>query len=385
MGHVNDSACPSFRRVPMASPYHTPEIEQAVISVLRSGRLIQGRKVAEFETALAKYLGSKHVIAVSSGTAALHLAFLALGVGPGDEVITTPFSFTSTATAIMYCGATPVFVDIDPKTLNIDPALIEEKITSRTVGIEPVHLYGQPADMDPIRAIAEKHGLFIVEDAAQAIGAEYKGRKIGTIGDITCFSTYTTKNLHTMEGGFLTTSDDEIAARLRRLRNIGQESKYNHTNIGYNYRMTEVASVIGMEQVGLIDEFSGLRQRNAAYLTEKLRLFQGEGITLPYVAPYSKHVFHQYTVMIDAGSSDFTRDFVASNLKSLGIETGVHYPAPIYVQPCFEGRFCESRLSCPVTEKACGSVLSLPVHPGLTEDDLEHVIRGFSASLNKSE
>lgn len=383
MGHEKNSTRPSFRRVPMAGPYHSPEIEDAVISVLRSGRLIQGRKVMEFEDTLASYLGCKHVIAVSSGTSALHLAFLALGVGPGDEVITTPFSFVSSTNAILYCGATPVFVDIDPRTFNIDPVLIEESITPRTVGIEPVHLYGQPAEMDAIEAIAERHGLFIVEDAAQAIGAEYKTRKIGTIGDISCFSTYTTKNLHTMEGGFVTTSDDEIAERLRRLRNIGQESKYNHTLIGYNFRMTEVAAAVGIPQVELIDEFSRMRQANAAYITEKLNELGGEGITLPYVLPYSKHVFHQYTITIDANKAGFTRDTLADSLKTFGVETGMHYPAPIYSQPCFEGRFESFGLSCPVTEKAARQVLSLPVHPGLTEEDLEHVIKAFSASLNK--
>jgi dTDP-4-amino-4,6-dideoxygalactose transaminase len=368
----------------MASPYHSPDIENAVISVLQSGRLIQGQKVTDFENALAKYLGCKHVIAVSSGTTALHLAFLALGVKPGDEVITTPFSFVSSANAILYCGATPVFVDIDPKTFNINPSLVEQSITPRTVGIEPVHLYGQPAEMDAIEAIAKKHGLFIVEDAAQAIGAEYKSRKIGTIGDITCFSTYTTKNLHTMEGGLLATSDDEIAERLRRLRNIGQERKYNHTLIGYNYRMTEVAAAIGIEQVELIDSFSDLRRANAAYVTRELRPLEREGITLPYVAPHSKHVFHQYTVMIDANKTGLTRDALASTLKTFGVETGMHYPSPIYAQPCFEGRFDSFRQSCPVTEEACNSVLSLPIHPGLIEKDLEHIVEAFITSLNKS-
>lgn len=381
MGHAKNSLRPSFRRVPMAKPYHSLEIEDSVMSVIRSGRLIQGQKVMDFENALAEYIGCKHVIAVSSGTSALHLAFLALGVKPGDEVITTPFSFVSSATAILYCGAKPVFVDIDPKTFNIDPALIEQSITPRTVGIEPVHLYGQPADMDAIEAIAEKHNLFIVEDAAQAIGAEYKARKIGTIGDITCFSTYTTKNLHTMEGGFLTTSDDDIAMRLRRLRNIGQESKYNHTLIGYNYRMTEVAASVGIAQVQLIDEFSRRRQANAAYITRELSMLEKEGITLPYISPDSKHVFHQYTIMIDSDMTGFTRDTLSDSLNSFGVETGMHYPAPIYTQPCFEGCFDSFGSLCPVTEKASRTVLSLPVHPCLTEKDLEHIVQAFQASL----
>ncbi|HOB88931.1 MAG TPA: DegT/DnrJ/EryC1/StrS family aminotransferase [Bacillota bacterium] len=371
-------------RVRMASPYHSTELEEAVISVLRSGRLIQGEKVMEFENALAEYLGCKHVIAVSSGTAALHLAFMALGVRPGDEVITTPFSFASSANAILYCGGTPVFVDIDPETFNIDPDLIEQSITPRTVGIEPVHLYGQPAEMDKIKAIADKYGLFIVEDAAQAIGAKYRGKKIGTIGDIACFSTYTTKNLHTMEGGFLTTSDDDLALRLRRLRNIGQESKYNHTLIGYNYRMTEVAAVIGIEQVKLIDEFSETRRSNAAYITDGLSALKDRGIMTPYVAPHIDHVFHQYTVSIDANKAGMTRDDLALKLRDSGIETGIHYPVPIYDQPCFRAQFGSFRETCPVTEEACASVLSLPVHTGLSGEDLDHIIKSISTSFDTS-
>ncbi|NLS44562.1 MAG: DegT/DnrJ/EryC1/StrS family aminotransferase [Firmicutes bacterium] len=382
MENVKDSRRTPFRHVPMAKPYHSPKIEDSVISVLQSGRLVQGQRVEDFENALAHYIGCKHVIAVSSGTAALHLAFLALGIGPGDEVITTPFSFMSSAGAILYCGATPVFVDIDPKTFNINPALIEKSITKKTVGIEPVHLYGQPADMEHIEAIAEKHGLFIVEDAAQAIGGEYKQRKIGTIGDITCFSTYTTKNLQTMEGGFLTTQDHEIAGRLRCLRNIGQMGKYNHILTGYNYRMTELSAVIGTEQIGLIDEFSHLRQRNAMYITEKLSLLGIDGITLPYIAPYSKHVFHQYTITVDPDKTGFSRNALAECLRTFGVETGVHYPDPIYSQPCFKGQLNSFALSCPVTEKACREVLSLPVHPGLVAEDLDHMILAFKTSTD---
>lgn len=368
-----------FRRVPIAKPYHSSDIEEAVLAALRSGMLIQGRVVEEFEARLADYLGAKHVIAVGSGTAALHLAFLALGVGPGDEVITTPFSFASSAYAILYCGATPVFADIDPRTFNIDPASIEERITPRTVGIEPVHLYGQPAEMDAIRAIAVRHGLFIVEDAAQAIGAEYRGRKIGTIGDVTCFSTYATKNLHTMEGGFVTTASDDTAAKIRRLRNIGQERKYHHTMIGFNYRMTEVAAAIGRAQVGLIDEFSRARRENAAYLTAALSSLPG--VTPPYVAPHVTCVFHQYTVSIDEERTGRTRDEIAAAMKAVGVETGVHYPEPIYAQPALRDRFGTQAALCPVTEQAYRRVLSLPVHPALTKDDLDHVVSALATSI----
>ncbi|MGE5587633.1 MAG: DegT/DnrJ/EryC1/StrS family aminotransferase [Clostridia bacterium] len=363
----------------MARPYHGPEVEEAVVTALRSGMLIQGRVVEEFEARLADYLGVKHVIAVSSGTAALHLAFLALGIGPGDEVITTPFSFASSAYAIMYCGATPVFADIDPRTFNIDAASIEARITPRTVGIEPVHLYGQPAEMDAIRAIAARRGLFVVEDAAQAIGADYRGRKIGTIGDVTCFSTYATKNLHTMEGGFVTTASDDVAAKIRRLRNIGQERKYHHAMVGFNYRMTEVAAAVGRAQVGLIDEFSRARRENAAYLTAALSSFPG--VAPPYVAPHVTCVFHQYTASIDEERTGRTRDEVAATMKAAGVETGVHYPEPIYAQPALRERFGAQAALCPMTERACRSVLSLPVHPSLTKDDLDHVVSALAMSI----
>ena len=368
-----------FRRVPMAKPYHSPEMEEAVLAALRSGMLIQGRVVEEFEARLADYLGAKHVIAVGSGTAALHLAFLALGIGPGDEVITTPFSFASSAYAILYCGATPVFADIDPRTFNIDPASIEERITPRTVGIEPVHLYGQPAEMDAIRSIAGRHGLSIVEDAAQAIGAEYRRSKIGTIGDVTCFSTYATKNLHTMEGGFVTTASDDLAAKIRRLRNIGQERKYHHTMVGFNYRMTEVAAAIGGTQVAFIDGFSHARRENASYLTAALSAIQG--ITPPYVGPHVTHVFHQFTVTVDEEEAGRTRDEIAEALRAVGVETGVHYPEPIYAQPALAERFSAAAASCPMTERAYRRVLSLPVHPALTKDDLDHVISALAASV----
>ncbi len=369
-----------FRRVPMAKPYHSRAIEEAVLTVLRSGMLIQGRVVEDFEARLAAYLGCKHVVAVSSGTAALHLAFLALGVKPGDEVITTPFSFAATANAIAFCGATPVFADIDPRTFNLDPASVEERITARTVGVEPVHLYGQPAEMDAILAVARKHGLFVVEDAAQAIGAEYRGRKIGTIGDATCFSTYSTKNLHTMEGGLVATDNDEVAARVRRLRNVGQDGKYYHTMIGYNYRMTEVAAAIGREQVRLIDEFTRIRRANAAYLTEAISSMRVAGVTPPYVLPHVTHVFHQYTVLLDPEEAGRSREDVAAAMRAAGVETGVHYPRPIYAQPCYASTM-RAIPACPVTERTYQRVLSLPVHSGLSHDDLEHVASALGRAV----
>lgn len=358
--------------IQLAIPYHSRKIEEAVISVLRSGRLISGPVVADFEAKVADYLGVKHVITVSSGTAALHLAFMVLGVGPGDEIITTPFSFVSSVNAILYCGATPVFADIDPHTFNIDPKQLEALITPRTVGIEPVHLYGQPAEMDEILSIARRHNLFVVEDAAQSIGAIYKGRKIGSIGDLSCFSTYCTKNLHTMEGGFITTNDDELARKLRIMRNVGQDGKYNHVMPGYNYRMTEVQAAIGREQLPLIEDFTQKRIQNATFLSEGLADLPG--IITPYFPPYVRHAFHQYTIRVIEEEAGISRDELAQTLKAAGIETAVHYPRPIYEQPYYAGHRPSASCICPTTERVRDEILSLPVHPALSAADLTYIV-----------
>lgn len=369
--------------ISMARPYHSKEIEDAVISVIRSQRLVCGPVVASFENELASYLGANHVVAVSSGTAALHLAFMAYDLKPGDEVITTAFSFASSTNAILYCGAKPVFADIDPRTYNISPASIEALVTSRTVGIEPVHLYGQPAEMDEIRRIASKYGLWIVEDAAQAIGAQYKGEKIGgsRSGTAACFSTYCTKNLHTMEGGFIAVENDRMAERLKMIRNIGQNGKYNHVHFGFNYRMTEVQAAIGRAQIPILDKLTAKRQENASRLT---RMLQGlPGLVTPYSPPYVKHVYHQYTILVDPDEAGFTRDDLSRELAAAGIETSVHYPTPIYLQPYFKqavsGILGQEHLDdyrkgvCPVTEKVSNMILSLPVHPGLSRSDIEYI------------
>ncbi|HHY46453.1 MAG TPA: DegT/DnrJ/EryC1/StrS family aminotransferase [Firmicutes bacterium] len=378
------------RHIDIARPYHSKAIEDAVISVIRSGRLICGPVVADFEAQLSNYLGAKYVVAVSSGTAALHLAFLACGLKPGDEVITTGFSFASSANAILYCGAVPVFADIDPRTYNISPDSIKERITERTRGIEPVHLYGQPADMARIREIARAHDLWVVEDAAQAIGAEYGGIKIGGGPGIACFSTYCTKNLHTIEGGFITTDDDALAARLKVMRNIGQSGKYNHVELGFNYRMTEVAAAIGREQLPVLDSLTQKRARNARILTELLTGLPG--IITPYRLPGVKHVFHQYTILVEPEDAGITRDVLAERLAEMGIETAVHYPVPIYLQPYFretvvrllgpQGVDRYEKGICPVTEYTAERILSLPVHPALTEDEVRFVAEAVREALS---
>lgn len=257
-------------KIKLAQPYHGAEIEDLVLSVLRSGRLVSGPVVESFEEAIAKYVGVKNVVAVNSGTAALHLSFLASSIKPGQEVITTPFSFTATANTIVQAGATPVFVDVNPETFNIDPEKIENAITEKTAAIEPVHVFGEPAEMKPIQGIAETHRLRIIEDAAEAIGAEYNGKKVGNTDEFAGFSTYATKNLHTGQGGFITTNNGEAAETIRVLRSQGQKSKYFHVELGYNYRMTEIAAAIGRAQISKLDQFNQRRIENASYLTRKI-------------------------------------------------------------------------------------------------------------------
>ena len=357
----------------IAKPIITDEEIEAVTEVLKSGMLAQGKKVEQFQKEFAQYTQSKYGVATSSGTTALHAALVAADIGPGDEVITTPFTFAATANSVLYSGAKPVFADIDPKTFNLDAASVEEKITDKTKAILPVHLYGQPADMDAICEVAQKHDLKIIEDAAQAHGAVYKGKKIGSIGDLGCFSFYPTKNITTGEGGMVTTNNEELAEKAGMVRAHGESQRYEHEILGYNYRMTDIAASIGLTQLKHIDEFNAKRNENAEYLTQHLQ--EIDGVTPPYVADDVTHVFHQYTIRV--AKRDEFKDFLNEN----GIGTGVHYPIVLYKQPYYQAQNITG--NCPEAESAASEVLSIPVHPSLTQDDLDTIIDVIKKASDK--
>jgi perosamine synthetase len=371
--------------IPIAHPLLGAEEGEAVLRVLASGQLAQGEHVAAFEQRFADVCNVREAVAVSSGTAALHLALLAHGIGPGDEVITTAFSFAATANVILLVGATPVFVDIEPDTYTLDPSLVEAALTPHTKAIMPVHLYGHPCDMQRLLSIAEANGVAIIEDACQAHAASIDEKPVGSFGT-GCFSFYATKNITTGEGGMVTTNDPEIAARVRLLRSHGQKERYYHTTLGYNQRMTEIQAALGLVQVEKLEQFTEQRIANAAFLTKHLRGF----VQTPITRPGYRHVYHQYTIQVPGD-----RDEWALQLRARGIATAVHYPLAIHQQPLYreqidtfriysahetataEQSACDARL--PVTEKAAQHVLSLPVHPGLSMEDLSTIAREVRA------
>ena len=361
--------------IPVAKPLIGEEEIEEVEKVLRSGFIAQGPKVAEFEEAFANYVGAEHAVATSSGTTALHVALLALGVGKGDEVITTPFSFAATGNCALYVGARPVFVDIDPSTFNLDPEGIEDAITEKTKAILPVHLYGQPARMDRIMEISQEHGIPVVEDAAQAHGAKFQDQMIGSIGDMACFSFYPTKNMTTSEGGMITTNSSKLADQARILKAHGERERYQHSVLGYNFRMTDIAAAIGLVQLKKLDGFNQKRIENAEYLTEHLKGISC--IESPFVSPQVKHVFHQYTVRVKDGK----RNDVMNYLNQEGIGTGIHYPIPIYKQELYQNLGYNDHWS--ETEKAASEVLSLPVHPSLSVEELEKIVITLEAASDK--
>lgn len=357
------------KTIKIASPILGKEEFKAVERVLKSGILAQGPEVEKFEKKVSNYIGVKYGIATSSGTTALHTSLLAIGIGKGDEVITTPFTFIATANSILYCGAKPIFVDMDEKTFNIDTKKIEEKITHKTKAILPVHLYGQPANMKHLIEIAEDHKLFLIEDAAQAIGAEFNGKKVGSFGDCGIFSFYPTKNITTGEGGMVVTNNKAIAEKCKKIRNHGEYKRYFVDSLGYNYRMTNIAAAIGLVQLKKLEKFNKKRIKNAKFLTKHLK---GVGdIEVPFVDKNVKHVFHQYTIKTNK------RDELKEFLNKKGIQAVVYYPLPIHKQPFYKKLGYNDSL--PVAEEISKKVLSIPVHPKLTKEDLQFIVENIKA------
>lgn len=342
-----------------------PEIDAAVACAIESAQFVLGPEVKAFEDRFAAYCNVDHCRAVNSGTSALHLALLAAGVGPGDEVITVSMTFVATTAAILYSGARPVFVDVDPVTWTMNPNLIEAAITPRTKAILPVHLHGLMADMEPIIAIARRHGLVVIEDAAQAHGAEYKGRRAGSIGDLGCFSFYPGKNLGAYgEGGAVVTNQPELARRVSLLRDWGQEAKYNHVVAGYNYRMDGIQGAVLNVKMGYIETWTEARRSGAAHYD---RLLAKSRFARPQPAAHTRHVYHVYAVGLPR------RDEAVRLLQEAGIGVGIHYPVPVHLQRAYAslgyrvGDF-------PVTEKLADQLLSLPIYPELRSEQIVEVV-----------
>jgi dTDP-4-amino-4,6-dideoxygalactose transaminase len=358
----------------IARPYMDESITKGVLEVLQSGRLVQGAFVARFEAKLAEYLGSRNVVALSSGTAALHAAIAAVRDRAGmrssePEVIATPLSFSATANAVMHAGCRPVFVDVDEGTFNIDADLIEEKIGDRTIAIEPVDVYGLPADLNPILSLAKKRGLAVVEDAAEAIGASYHGRKVGTISTVTCFSTYATKNLQTGEGGFVATGDSDFAQYIRLFRNQGQVSKYNQQLLGYNYRMLEASAAIGLPQVSLIDSQNARRRENALRLKSELEGL--DCLSFQRVDEPAAHAWYMFAMLLDEKKAAISRDKLVLKLNEAGVEADVAWPRPIHLQPYYRARYGFKEGDYPKAEQVCKRIIQLPIQPFLTSEDIQ--------------
>jgi dTDP-4-amino-4,6-dideoxygalactose transaminase len=356
--------------IPIARPDFGPEETQAVAEVLASGMVAQGRRVAELEQAWADFVGVKHAIAMANGTVSLMSIFAGIGLEPGDEVITVSHTFAATANAILYTGATPVFVDIEPDTYLIDAKKVEAAITPRTRAICPVHLFGLVADMEMISAIADRHGLVVVEDACQAHGALFRGRPAGSFGH-GAFSLYATKNMTTAEGGFVTTHDDRLADWLRLYRNQGMRARYEFEMLGYNFRMTDIAAAIGLAQFDKLERNTARRRAIAAHYDEGLA---GLPVRLPTTPDGRTHVFHQYT--LDVGSA---RDAILADLRADGIGADVYYPVPVHRQEYIMERGLHAEL--PVTDAAAANTLALPMFPGLSDEEQERVVAAVRAAV----
>lgn len=355
--------------IPPAKPLIGEEERAAVDRVLRSGMLAQGPEVKAFEEEFAAHFGlGRACVAVNSGTSGQHLGLLSSGVTAGDEVIVPSFTFAATANSVALTGATPVFADIEADSFCLDPAAVEAVVTERTVGIMPVHLYGHPADMPGLQAVADKHGLQLFEDAAQAHGASLGGTPVGAFGSFAMFSLYPTKNMTSGEGGMVSCATDEIARMMRLYRNQGMEKQYHNEVVGLNNRMTDIHAAIGREQLKKVGAWTAKRQENAAFLSANL-----EGVTTPPVADGAVHVYHQYTIRVPEGRDGFA----AALREQYNVGSGMFYPVPNHRLAPFAGRTDDASL--PQTEQAAAQCLSLPVHPSLTQGDLERIVEAVNA------
>lgn len=356
-------------QIPIANVEVSEDEVSAVIDVLESGYLVQGSVTEQFEEEFSRRVGAENAVAISSGTAALHIAYL-VHIDPDDEVLVPSFSHISTASMVEFAGGTPVFCDIDPHTFTIDLDDARDKVAEKTSAIAPVHLFGNSCDVGAIQDFAETHDLSVIWDAAQAHGTKYKGRDVGSVNDATCYSFYPTKNMFTGEGGMITTNDDEVAEECRLLRAHGQTEKYLHPTLGFNYRITDIGSAIGIGQLDKLEQFIRDRQSNAKFLTQNLSGV--DGVYTPEIPDFAEHSYHQYTILINPDIVGKSRDDFAEQLDDHGIGNAVHYPRGIHQQPAFEKRYGSETLT--VVEDLSNRILSLPVYPNLTDDELERIV-----------
>lgn len=354
--------------IPLIKPITDDQEARNVMEVLNSGILANGEWVNRFEDEFAKYIGTEYAVATSNGTVALDIALKALNIEAGSEVIVPDFTFIATANAALFQNAKPIFADIDERTYKIDPEDVLSKITAKTKAIIGVHLFGHPFDVRAIKEICEDHHLFLIEDCAQAHGAEYNGQRVGSFGDVGCFSFYATKNMTTGEGGMVTTDNEELKQRLGLIINHGQSQKYLHTSLGYNYRMTNLQAAIGVAQLQKLDNFNARRISNAGYLNAHLSI---PGLITPFKANNVKHVYHQYVIKIKDGFPA-SRDKLIDYLAQKGIGSAIHYPYPIHKQPLYKSLGYQDG-QCKNADEASRTVLSLPVFPGLTDQDREYI------------
>ncbi len=363
-----------LKEIKIARPFITDEDIEAVANILRSGYLTHGRVVEEFENKFAERHNCKYGIAVSNGTIALEIALRCLGVGFGDEVIVPVFTFAATANSALTLGARPVFCDIDPETFNIDIKCVEDRINKRTRVIIPVHLFGHPADMDPIIKIARDYDIYVLEDAAQAHGAKYKGKPVGCLGDIGIFSLYATKNITSGEGGIILTNDSQRRDFMKIFRDQGQTAKYFHEFLGGNYRMTSIQGALALRQLERLDYINEIRRRNAKLLNEKLSKI--DWIKIPVEKEWAYHVYHQYVILLK-DDAPVTRDELMNYLRKHGVETAVHYPRPLNDQPLYR-KLGYDEDCCPIARDVSKRILSLPVHPLISENDIDYIVEILS-------